>query len=528
MVPPTATTPIGTAGPGRRRAGTADRPGPVKSAVFWSYALTIGRVGTTTVVTFVLAKLLGPAEFGVVAMAVLILGLAQMLMQQGLVSAIVQRDQLTDDHLDAAFVVLLLAGVAVAALMAAFSPLWALINREPQLTAVCLALAPLVVVQALSVVPEALLRRDLRFRAIAVRTLAAAVVAAVAGVALALAGAGVWALVAQQVLTSVVGLVILWSLSPWRPRLRMAGRLRAIRDLWRFSAHSASAGLALTLGGKADQFVSGFLFGPVTVGIYRLAARLPEMMVDVAVRSLQQVALPALSRLQDDRAALAKRLVDLQHLGAVAGLPALGVLAGVATPLIGLLGPQWAGTDVPLQLLCLYSAANVYGVLLGPTLQAVGRPQWLSAIAWARGIVGVATFVPVGLLVTQRGPVAQAAAIALAAAAVQIVLNTVTVKATQRAIGVRVRLLTPTLPALAAAAAAVLVSLLLARFDLFGPQPAVRLVMHGLIATAVAGAVLWTADARLRTLVLARLRRRGRPNGTESTDSVGHQTVPSD
>lgn len=488
----------------------ADPPPPaadgLQSAVFWSYGLTAGRIGTTTLVMFFLAKLLGPAAFGVVAMAVLVLNLAQVLLQQGLISAIVQRDQLTDDHLDAAFVALLLAGVGIGALMAAFSPLWALLVREPQLTTVCLALSPLVLVQSLMVVPEAVLRRALRFRAIAVRTLAAAVVSGVAGITLAVAGAGVWALVAQQVVAGLTNVFVLWVVCPWRPSRRPS--LRAVRDLWRFSAHSANAGVALMVGNRADQFVTGLLFGPVAMGIYRLAIRLPEMVLDVTVRSLQQVALPALSRLQDNRAAFAQRLAELQHLGAVAGLPMLGLLAGVTGPLVAFLGPQWESARLPLQLLCLFAAVNVYGVLLGPTLQAIGHPGRLAALAWARGAIGVAVFVAVGIVMIGQTPGAQATSIALAAVGVQLVLNAVAIQVVRRTVsGVTLRLITPTLPAAAAAVAAATVPLAIAPLGLAESRPLSGLLLNGTAATLAGAAVLWTADRRLRRLVRGRLRR---------------------
>jgi PST family polysaccharide transporter len=484
--------------------GEAPPKAGVRSAVFWSYALTAGRVGTTTIVTFVLAKLLGPSEFGVVAMALLFLTIAQTLLQQGLVSAIIQREDLTDEHLDAAFVILLLSGLGMGVVMAAGSPLWALAFGEPQLTAVCLAFAPLLLVQALAVVPEAVLRRAMGFRAIAVRTLVATISGGVVGIVLAVLGFGVWALVWQQVVTAVVGAVVLWAISPWRPRLR--GRLRAIRDLWGFSAHSANAALALQLGGKADQFVIGLFFGPVAIGIYRLAARLPEMFVDVTVRSLQQVALPALSRLQDDRPAFAARLASLQHLGAVAGLPMLGVLAATAEALVAFLGPQWDGTALPLQLLCLYGAVNVYGVLLGPALQAIGKPGRLAAIAWARGVIGVLVFLAVGLLAAGRDPGGQAAAVALSAVAVQVVLNTAAIQVTRRTIATKLRLLTPTLPAVAAALAAAAVPFAADRLGVADATPILRMLVDGTLGAGAAGLVLFATDRRLRTMVRGRLR----------------------
>lgn len=509
QVPPTLVWPAPVSPVPAPMPAPAPPVGGLRSAVVWSYALTAGRVGITTLVLFVLARMLGPAAFGVVAIGVLVLNLAQVLLQQGMISAIVQRDQLTDDHLDAAFVTLVLAGLATGALMAATGPVWAWLVGEPQLTTVCLALSPLVPVHALMVVPEAVLRRAMRFRAIAVRTLAGAVAGGVAGVALAVAGAGLWALVAQQLVTGLASVVVLWLACPWRPRRRP--RIGAIRDLWRFSAHSASAGIGLTLSTRADQFVTGLLFGPVAMGFYRLAVRLPEMLVEVTARSLQQVALPALSRLQEDRAAFARRLGDLQHLAAVAGLPLLGLLAGAAGPLVALLGPEWDGTRLPLQLLCLFAAANVYGVLLGPALQAIGHPGRLAALAWLRGLIGVAVFLAVGLAVASREPADQAAAIALAAVIVQVVLNAVGIQVTRRTVrGAQVRLLAPTGPAVLAALAAAAVPLSLERFGVVPAPALLALLVHGAAGGMAAAAVLWATDRRLRSLV----RRRGRPAAT--------------
>ncbi|WP_326562890.1 lipopolysaccharide biosynthesis protein [Micromonospora sp. NBC_01796] len=482
--------------------------GRVRSAIGWSYLLTAGRVGSSIVVTFLLAKLLGPNEFGLVAMATVFITIAQTIIQQGLVSAIVQRDKLTPEHLDAAFGVTLLAGLGVGALTAALSPVWSLINGSPDgLTEVCLALSPLVLLQGLAIVPEAVLRRDLQFRSVAIRTLLAAAISGVVGISLALAGAGIWALVAQQLATSVVSLIVLWTVCPWRPSRRP--RLGAIRDLWAFSAHSANAGLGLMLSSKADIIFTGIFFGPVATGIYRLAARLPDMLVDVTVRSLQQVALPSLSRLQEDREAFAVHLTKLQHLGAIAGLPVLGILAATANPLVGFLGPEWAGTEIPLRLLCLFGAINVYGVLLGPALQAIGQPAKLAAILWTRGILGVATLAAVGTLLDGRNDVTEASAVAIAGIAMQLVVNAVSVWVTvRRAIGASViRFLVPTLPALLAAAGAALTPLATDRIGVNDLHPLLGVFVLGAAAGLVAATLLLSTDRRARQLIFTRLRR---------------------
>ncbi|MEV4626240.1 lipopolysaccharide biosynthesis protein [Micromonospora sp. NPDC049523] len=482
--------------------------GRVRSAIGWSYLLTAGRVGSSIVVTFLLAKLLGPNEFGLVAMATVFITIAQTIIQQGLVSAIVQRDKLTPEHLDAAFGVTLLAGLGVGALTALLSPLWSLVNGDPDgLTAVCLALSPLVLLQGLAIVPEAVLRRELQFRSVAIRTLLAAAISGIVGISLALAGAGIWALVAQQLATSVVSLIVLWTVCPWRPSRRP--RLGAIRDLWAFSAHSANAGLGLMLSSKADIIFTGIFFGPVATGIYRLAARLPDMLVDVTVRSLQQVALPSLSRLQEDRRLFAVHLTKLQHLGAIAGLPVLGVLAATASPLVGFLGPDWAGTEIPLRLLCLFGVINVYGVLLGPALQAIGQPAKLAAILWTRGILGVATLAAVGTLLDGRNDVTEASAVAIAGIGMQLVVNAVSIWVTVRqAIGASViRFLAPTLPALLAAGGAALTPLATDRIGVDDLHPLLGVFVLGAAAGLVAATLLLSTDRRARQLIFTRLRR---------------------
>lgn len=496
-----ATPATGTAG----RPGP-DRPGQVRGAIGWSYLLTAGRVGSSIVVTFLLAKLLGPAEFGLAALATVFVIVAQTVVQQGIFAALVQRDRLTDGHLQAAFGVLLLGGVAASLVAAALSPLWALANRTPGLTPICVALSPLVLVQSLAVVPEALLRRELRFRVLAGRTLLAAVLSGAAGVALALAGAGVWALVGQQVSNALVSLVVLWARSPWRPARRL--RLAGIGELWRFSAHSTSAGVAWLLGSRADVICAGIFFGPTATGIYRLAARLPDMLVDVTARSIQQVALPSLARFQHDRAAFTTHLTRLQHVGAVAGLPALGVLSALADPLVALLGTQWAGTATPLRLLCLYGAVNVFTVLLGPALQAIGQPGRLAALSWVRTVVTVSTLVVVGSLLSGGEAATQAATVALTGVGVQVVLSAVLLWLTVRraAGGSLRRFLLPTLPAVAATAGAAAVPLGTVRLGVADLAPLAQLAVTTAAAGLVVAVMLWLTDRPLRGLLRERLR----------------------
>ncbi|MGH3737179.1 MAG: lipopolysaccharide biosynthesis protein [Micromonosporaceae bacterium] len=488
-----------------RQQQTAHTPhapaGRLPSAVGWSYVLTAGRLGTTTLVTFVLAWLLGPRVLGVATMAMVFVTLAQVLLQQGLISAIVQRVELRRDHLDAAFWVLIGTSVLVGAGTLLLAPVWATVNRLPELTAVCVALIPLLPLQALAVVPEALLRRDLRFRPLALRATVSVVAGGAAGVTVAAYGGGVWALVVQQLVTAAVGVVVLWTAARWRPRLRPT--FRSMRDLAGFSTHSATAGLGVLVGNRADILVMGLFFGPLAVGLYRFASRITDLVVELSVRSLQQVALPELSRLQDDHAAFARRLGSLQHLGAVLGLPLLGVLSTVAAPVLALLGPEWLAAVEPLRLLCAIGAIGVYGVLLGPALQAAGRPGMLSLLAWIRAGLGVAAFAIAGYAFRDSAVAVQVVAIAAIALGVQALITVVTTQLTlHRVLGVRVgAVLAPTIPAAAAGGIAWLVGGLL---DMFGGRalsPFAELLLYGSVTGVFAFTALLASDPRAVTLV---------------------------
>src|SRR5699024_3245341 len=127
---------------------------------------------------------------------------------------------------------------------------------------------------------------------------------------------------------------------------------------------------------------AGLFFGPVIVGLYRLAQRLTAMAVDVTARGMQAVALPGLAGVQDDSEAFAARLLQMQRLTSLMALPLLGLVAGAAAPLEGILGSEWDGTATAIRLLAIMQAFAALSLLLGPALQAWNRPGTLAIVIW--------------------------------------------------------------------------------------------------------------------------------------------------
>jgi PST family polysaccharide transporter len=512
----------------RQVQNSLQHQGSLRSAIVWSYALKIGRFGITAVVSLLLARMVGPRAYGVVALALTLIVIVQAL-QNGLSTALIQRSNLTDAHIDAGFWVVTASGLVLGGVAAALSPVWANLMDLPELTWVCLALVPMLLFQAMMVVPEAILRRSHNLRPVAVRTLIASVVGGAVGIGLAIAGQTIWALVAQQVVTAATGAAVLWAVVSWRPRRRPSRQ--ALSDLRDFSLKATAGIVGWTVGNRAGEFVTGRFFGPVAVGVYRLAGRLTDMAMELSVRALQPVALADLARVQDDRPAMVERLTRLQHTAALAGLPAFGILAAGSDPLLALLGPEWEPAAQPLRILCLAAALYIFRQLLGPALEAMGRPGVLARFAWAYALIACAAFVVTGLLTGQLTDVTQLAAISWTAVAIEcLVTIPLAWYVMRRHLHSNLwRLIRPAVPAFVAGLAAAATHLISRRFG--GLPVWLHLLAAGALGAAVAGLVLRLTDPTamhyLRWL-WAKVLRRQEPDSLVVTSADGRPSILTD
>lgn len=379
-------------------------------AAGWCFAMDGGQQIINLIVAFVLAGLLGPRAYGVVAMAWVFVLFLEVLQRQGIASAVVQRKVLEREHADTAFWLVLAATTATLGACLLLAPWWARVNGLPELTDVIRVLSVVLVLHGLASVQEALLRRRLRFRVLAARAVAASLVGGLTGVAAALAGAGVWAVVAQQLTTAAVSLVVLWSASGWLPGLRVSGH--AAKDLIHFSAGSFLASIAVFVQNRADVLLIGIFFGPYVVGVYQLGSRLVETLVSALSRPVQSLALPELSPHQADPDDFGQRLCRLMRMTAVTALPALGLLAGFGSVLPSLLSDEWAALGSVVPILCVAGAIRVVIALDGPLLQALGRTYALASLTWVSALASASTFTVVGVLLTDAGPGEQVTGVA--------------------------------------------------------------------------------------------------------------------
>ena len=481
---------------GVRRAGES-----FGTALKWAYVMDVGRQVTTLLVTFVLAGMLGPKAYGIVAIAATYISFLQLLLAQGLEPAVIQRRDLRDEHKDSAFWMIMTAAIVLTLLTIPLSSWWAHLNDTPELGPVVLALSLCLPIEGLRVVQEALMRRDLNMRPLAVRTNISVIFGGIVGVVFAFVFRNVWALVAQQLATSACDVLVLWWYSDWRPKFRFAWW--AAKDLLSFSIGSSLASLGVFVNGRADVLITGLFFGGVAVGLYRFASRLVDTVVSVTVTSLQGASLPELSRYQDNPARFRERMKSVLRASALLSLPLLGVLAGVADPLMEAVGPKWEGAVAPLMILTIMGAVRAETMLLGPILQALGRTRLFAVLAWFNGGLSALSFVIAGVMLSGAAINTQVVAMswsrAILYAAVFLPLNLGVLHWVTK-IEIRTVLATSA-PSFFAALAAFGAGFGIATV-LDGLVPAlVRLAVTGSVSVAVGGAVLYSLDPHVRASI---------------------------
>lgn len=264
--------------------------------VLWTALQSIGVRLFSLLVFIVLARLLSPSDFGLLAMAGVFVALGDALVAQGFGTAITQREELEPEHESTAFWTNMLAGIGLGGLLYAAALSLARLYGQQELTPVIRWLSLALPLRGAVAVPVGLLQRRFEFRALAIRAVSAALAGGVAGVLAAVAGWGVYALVVQQLVGASLDVIVVWSAAAWWPRLAFS--MRHLKDLIGFSAYLLASGLLGLLSRRADDFLIGLVLGDVALGIYAVAYRGLQILEQVLAKTGTVVAFSAFSRLQ--------------------------------------------------------------------------------------------------------------------------------------------------------------------------------------------------------------------------------------
>ena len=312
-----------------------------------------------TVSTVALARLLVPADFGLVAMVTAVTGLASAFADFGLSEATIQRKEITHEQVSTLFWINMGIGLLLTLVTAGAGPILAKFYREPRLVAIALLSSLNFLIGGLRVQPNALLRRQMRFSALAFRDILANVVGVPVAIVMAWRGAGYWALVALPLTVNLTQMTASWLLVRWRPGLPR--RDSQVGSMLVFGGNVSLSYLIFNLNRSFDSVLIGRYWGAAPLGLYSRAYNLLMLPVRQLSAPAGNVAIPAFSRLQDDPERFARYY--LRAVGLIVWIiaPIFGFLFVSARPVIVLvLGAKWADAAPVFQILVISALAQLF------------------------------------------------------------------------------------------------------------------------------------------------------------------------
>lgn len=288
----------------------------------------------------ILARLLGPKDFGLVAMVTAFTGVLSLFRDFGLSAASVQRVNVTHEQISTLFWINALVGVILGVLSIALAPLIVMLYHEPRLLWVTVVVATAFVFNALGIQHSVLLQRQMRFTALSVINVAAVIVSTAVAISMAKFGYGYWSLVAMTVTLPLTSTIGMWQAAAWIP-----GRPRrnvGLRSMMKFGSTVTLNGLVVYTAYNMEKILLGRFWGPDALGIYGRAYQLVSIPTDNLNGTVGEVAFSALSRVQDDPTRFRNYFLKGYSLVLALTLPITMISALFANDLIAvLLGPKW-------------------------------------------------------------------------------------------------------------------------------------------------------------------------------------------
>jgi O-antigen/teichoic acid export membrane protein len=397
--------------------------------MYWAYGSFVGLRLMTVLVTAVLARLLMPKDFGLVAIASTVMAFLEVAQGVGIGQAIVVApENEIAEQADTAFTLSVAVGAALTLVTAALGPAAAAFFHQPQLILIMPVLGSAFLILNLSSTQYALAMRRIDFRSRTIAEFASGLGRGACGIGLALAGAGVWSLVLGYVAGNIAMTAMLWWLVPWRPhRLRTRRHVRAVL---RFGGYSTGVGLMAAFLGQFDNLVVGRVLGETQLGYYSIATSIPGLVIINIAVVAGKVLFPAFAQLNTE---VLRRgiLTSFAYIAAVV-FPLTAFLIVLAEPLvIAVFGQHWHGAVAATRVLCIWAAMSPINMVCGNAFMSRGNIRLIFLLAIPQAIALVAG----SLAVAPYGIVA----VSWVQAAIAIVAQTVTIFIAERVFGLTLR-----------------------------------------------------------------------------------------
>jgi len=348
--------------------------------VAWLGSSQVIRQGISILTTVVLARFLGPAEFGIFAMTLFVNELAQLLVDFGMGSALVQRKEISQKLLSSCFWINLAVGVVAALVLVLAGPWIAAYFEQPMVRWLLLASGVSLIIAALSVLPQALLARELAFRDVALATLLGSLAGAAAAIAAAVAGLGVWSLAMQPALGSLTTTLLLFARTRWLPGLEFSWV--EVKEVMAFSIQLLGSSVLGHVTRNLTSLILGPAMGAAALGLLTMAQTIAWLPVAQVSQAVVRATLPVFSQLQGDLHRFREGFYKATSIIALLTFPLIAGIAVLAPDLVPtVFGAKWANASPLVQALCGLSLVQCVATLSGTALLALGRAGTLMRLS---------------------------------------------------------------------------------------------------------------------------------------------------
>ena len=375
--------------------------------VFWSAVDRFSAQGIQFVFSILIARLLLPEDYGVIAMLNIFLAVSQTFIDSGFGTALIRKIDRTEADFSTVFYFNIIVASVFYLILFFSAPAIAKFYETPLLESVTKVVALNLIIGSLSGIHNAKLSIDIDFKSRAKISVISTFLTGVVGLWMAYAGYGVWALVVQNLCSSVIRTVLLWIIVKWRPSLIFSWR--SFKELFSFGSKLLTSGLLDTLYNNIYTLVIGKVFSPSTLGVYSKANALAQFPSSNITSVLQNVTFPVLSTIQNEDVRLANVYRRFLKLSAFVIFPMMIGLSAVADPFIRLaLTDKWEGAIYLLQIICFQLMWYPIHAINLNILQVKGRSDYflkLEIIKKVQGVLILCITVPMGIVAMCYGSV---------------------------------------------------------------------------------------------------------------------------
>jgi O-antigen/teichoic acid export membrane protein len=431
------------------------------------------------VIFFVLARLLTPEAFGVYASLWALLLFLEVFAELGLGDALIQTRAVEQTQLNTAFFTSVLIGLGLYATIWCLAPLFAQLMGNEEIALPLRIAAVGLLLNASGYCQLALYRRNFAYQWLAVRTLVATGISGVLGIVLALLGAGYWALVAQYVVNTLIGTVMLWVRPQWVPTLSFS--FATLRPLLPYSMRLTVARVLDNSALRLFEIGIGFFLGPLALGIYSVGSRIISVGMQMFGNVMLDVSHAALSRFSHDLPRMRNAYIVGMQTSATVAMPAFVLVSALSLEICTtVFGAQWADSAPVLHAIAILAAVQVVQYMNGGVLNALGLAEKTMIASIAKGIAALTAlivFYPYGIVT-----------LAIAFAVSQLLITPLSFYFSWRAISWDLRavvkaLLAPTVSALLAYGG----------IDLLRPELPIQSGWLKLLCLAASGSIIYLA-----------------------------------